>query len=55
MECTGSQANLARLKQVDIRTVNLNILVEIDNTTVNAALPREERILDFIQQIGNPY
>ncbi len=30
-------------------------LVDIQEVTVNKALPREERILDFVRQIKNPY
>ncbi len=32
-----------------------NSLVDIQEVTVNKALPREERILDFVRQIKNPY
>ncbi len=30
-------------------------LVDIQEVTVNKSLPREERILDFVRQIKNPY
>ena len=30
-------------------------LVDIRDVKVNTALPKRERILDFIRQIGNPY
>jgi hypothetical protein len=43
------------MKNIDIRTVNPDTLVDINDTKVNAKLPIEERILDFIQQIKNPY
>lgn len=43
------------LKQVDVRTVDPNILIDINDTRVNSKLPLEERIRDFIKQIKNPY
>ncbi len=41
--------------KVDIRTVDREALVDIRDVKVNTALPKQERILDFIRQIGNPY
>ena len=40
---------------IDIRTVDREALVDIRDVKVNTALPKQERILDFIRQIGNPY
>ena len=37
---------LKAMQEVDVRTVNRE---------ANASLPKGERILDFIRQIGNPY
>ena len=39
----------------DIRAVDRSALVDIRDVKVNTALPKRERILDFIRQIGNPY
>lgn len=39
----------------DIRSVDRDSLVDIRDVKVNTALPKRERILDFIRQIGNPY
>lgn len=50
-----SNIDFEAFKQVDIRTVDPDTLVNINDTKINAALPREERILDFIRQIKNPY
>ncbi|WMC93555.1 DUF6870 family protein [Kineothrix sp. MB12-C1] len=50
-----SQMDFSALKQVDVRTVNPDTLVDIGDIKVNTKLPKEERILDFIHQIGNPY
>lgn len=38
---------------MDVRTVDHNTLVDIRDVKVNTALPKRERILDFIRQIGN--
>ena len=50
-----SQMDFSALKQVDVRTVKPDTLVDINDIKVNTKLPKEERILDFIRQIGNPY
>ena len=36
----------------DIRAVDRSALVDIRDVKVNTALPKRERILDFIRQIG---
>ncbi len=43
------------MQNVDIRTVNPEDLRDIRDVKVNSDLPKHERILDFIRQIGNPY
>lgn len=43
------------LKDVDLNTVNRDELVDIRDVTVNTALPKRERVIDFIRQIRNPY
>lgn len=50
-----SQMDLSALKQVDVRTVSPDKLVDINDIKINTKLPQEERIQDFIRQIGNPY
>lgn len=50
-----SRMDFSALKQVDVRTVNPDTLVDIGDIKVNTKLPKEERVLDFIRQIGNPY
>lgn len=46
---------LEQLKNVDIRTVDPNTLVDLNDVRVDQSLSREERIREFIEQIGNPY
>lgn len=43
------------MQNVDIRTVDRGSLRDIREVNVNAELPKGERILDYIRQIGNPY
>ncbi len=50
-----TQEEMEAMKNVDIRTVDIDTLRDIRDVTVNIDLPKEERILDFIRQIGNPY
>lgn len=49
------ESNLETMRNLDVRTVDPATLRDIENVTVNAELPREERIRDYIEQIGNPY
>ena len=46
---------LKAMQEVDVRTVNRESLRDIRDVEINAGLPKEARILDFIRQIGNPY
>lgn len=43
------------LKSVDIRTVDPASLVDIRDVVINLDLPIEERLIDFVQQIKNPF
>lgn len=46
---------LQRLKQVDIRTVDKDTLVDIGTVKIDTSLPMLERLIDFIKQVKNPY
>lgn len=48
-------SELDELSHVDIKMVDPDQLVDIHDVVINTDLPKEERILDFIQQIRNPY
>lgn len=50
-----TKEEIEAMKDVDIRTVDINTLRDIRDVKVNTDLPKEERVLDFIRQIGNPY
>ena len=42
------------MKNVDIRTVDREELVDIRDVSIDRTLPKEERVRSFIQQIKNP-
>lgn len=44
-----------QMKQVDIRTIDVNTLVDIDKIEIRKELPKEERLKDFIEKIKNPF
>ena len=47
--------SLNSMKNIDVRMVDPGDLVDINSVTVNTSLPREERLLDYLEQIENPY
>ena len=47
--------NFEQMQSLDVRSVDPAALVDIRNVTVNTALPRDERLLDYLAQIQNPY
>ncbi|MDL2217870.1 hypothetical protein LJC27_04355 [Christensenellaceae bacterium OttesenSCG-928-M15] len=47
--------NLNQMQSIDLRTVSPDTLADIREVKVNKSLPRDARIADFLQQIGNPY
>ena len=54
-QCAYTREQVEAMRNVDIRTVDPDTLRDIRDVEVNTALPKKERILDFIRQIGNPY
>lgn len=52
---TLTMEELKAMQEVDVQTVNPATLRDIRDVHVNTDLPKPERILDFIRQIGNPY
>ncbi len=48
-------ADLEKMQSADPGTVDRSALKDIRDVHVNTELPKKERILDFIRQIGNPY
>ena len=50
-----TKEQIEAMQNVDIRTVDPSTLRDIRDVKINTDLPKRERILDFIRQIGNPY
>ena len=46
---------LKRLREVDVKTVDRDTLVDLKDVKINQELPVLERLIDFIKQIKNPY
>ncbi len=49
------EERLNKMKNVDIRTVDKEKLVDIRMVIVDNTLPLQDRILDFIEKLDNPY
>lgn len=47
--------NIDDMRNVDIRTVNRNALIDLKSVPVNTRLPRCERVADYIKRIRNPF
>ncbi len=52
---TLTQADIDRMQAADPRTAERSSLKDIRDVNIDTGLPKKERILDFISQIGNPY
>ena len=48
-------ADIDAMQAVDLKTVDRDMLRDIRDVEVDTGLPKRERILDYIRQIGNPY
>jgi hypothetical protein len=46
---------LKKMAQVDVKTVDPAELVEIEDVKISGDLSKEDRVLDYIRQIKNPY
>lgn len=42
-------------RQFDIAAIDRSRLCDIKNVKIDSALPREDRVKQFIEQIGDPY
>lgn len=50
-----SISGLQALQNTDIDSIDRDSLVDIRDVEVKSELPVYERMIDYIQQIGNPY
>lgn len=46
---------LKKMSEIDIRTVDKNTLVDVEDIQIRTDLPKRERIAEYIRQIKNPY
>lgn len=47
--------SMEQLQSIDVRAVNPAELVDIREVSVNTALPKDQRMQDYLRQIKNPY
>jgi len=47
--------SLQQMKDVDINTVDPDNIIDASEINIDINLPVEERIADYINQVGNPY
>lgn len=50
-----TREQIEAMENVDIRTVDTETLRDIRDVEINADLPKRERMLDYVRQIGNPF
>ena len=46
---------LSEMRDIDVRAVDPDTLIEAQEVIVNTSLPSEARLLDYIERIRNPY
>ncbi len=46
---------LDKLENVDVKTVDPDTLVDIHDVVIDTKLPQQERLMDFLRQIRNPF
>lgn len=46
---------LEEMKDVDVRTVDPEALVDVTEIQIDESLPKEERAAEFLRQVKNPY
>ena len=47
--------DLEAMRNADVRTVDPSTLADIGGVKIDVTQPKNERILDFIRQVKNPY
>lgn len=47
--------DIAQMKNVDIRSVDKDTLIDLDTVQIDSTQPVVERVQSFLQQIQNPY
>jgi hypothetical protein len=52
---TLNEKTLNEMRDIDVRTVDIDTLVDYRDVAVNTSLPQNERLIDYLEQIKNPY
>ncbi len=47
--------SIDEMKNIDVRTVDPETLVDVTQIQIDESLSKEERVEDFIRQVRNPY
>ena len=47
--------SIEEMKNVDVRTVDRDSLVDVTQIKIDDSLPPKERAVEFLRQIKNPY
>ena len=55
IELSNTDEKVKEMQSVDIMTVDINSLADINDVVLNPDLPKEERAKEFIRQIKNPF
>ena len=50
-----TERDLEAMRTVDVHKVDPETLRDIRDVQIKTELPKQERMLDFLRQIGNPY
>lgn len=53
--CLPTLQELKAMQDIDVRSVDPDALRDIREVHVDTNLPKRERMLDFLRQVGNPY
>lgn len=48
-------ANFDKLKNVDVRTVDISTLTDIGKIKINRELPKADRLRAFVREVKNPF
>lgn len=48
-------ADIDTMQAVELKNVDRGVLRDIRDVEIDTTLPKKERFLDYVRQIGNPY
>ena len=47
--------SLEEMKNIDVRTVDPDTLVDVTKIVIDESLSKEERVAEYLRQVKNPY